>query len=172
MVIKLSCCIALFSLVSLAPALAESAGGIQWTPPDAWKAQPQRPMRAATYVVPAASGEEDAECAVFYFGPGQGGGVDENVRRWLAQFEEGAAAKPMTHKQTVNGLNVTTVRHAGTYLSGAPMAPVKTPKSGYRLIGSIVEAPGGNVFFKLTGPARTVTANTSAFEKMVAAVKK
>jgi len=130
-------------------------------------------MRAATYVVPAAAGDkEDGECAVFYFGPGQGGGVEENVRRWMAQFEGGQSATPKTRTQTVQGLKVTTVEHSGTYLSGAPMAPVKTPKPGYRLTGSIVEAPDGNVFFKLTGPAKTVEAAQAAFEKMIGSVKK
>jgi len=152
---------------------AESAGGINWTAPAGWKAQPDRPMRAATYVVPAAAGDkEDGECAVFYFGPGQGGGVDENVRRWMAQFEGGQSATPKTKAQTVQGLKVTTVEHAGTFLSGAPMAPVKTPKPGYRLIGSIVEAPGGSVFFKLTGPAKTVEAAQASFDKMIGSVKK
>ncbi|MBK5294883.1 MAG: hypothetical protein JJE04_24795 [Acidobacteriia bacterium] len=167
MVIKL-----LSILLILVPAWAESAGGIQWNAPSTWKAQPQRPMRAATYAVPAVAGEEDAECAVFYFGPGQGGGVDVNISRWLGQFEGGASVTPKTRKQSVNGLNVTTVQHSGTYLAGAPMAPVKTPKPGYRLIGSIVEAPEGNVFFKMTGPAKTFASALSAFEKMVSTLER
>ncbi|MEZ5398015.1 MAG: hypothetical protein R2729_00015 [Bryobacteraceae bacterium] len=151
---------------------AESAGGISWTAPAAWKSQGERPMRAATYTIPpAASDSEPGECAVFYFGQGQGGGVDANIKRWLGQFKD-APANPQPKSKTINGLKATTIEHAGTYMSGAPMAPVKTPKPGYRLIGTIVEAPGGNVFFKLTGPARTVAAAQPAFDKMLAGVKK
>ncbi len=153
-------------------ARAESAGGLQWTAPTAWKSQPQRPMRAATYAVPAAAGDkEDGECAVFYFGPGQGGGVEANLQRWVAQFE--TTAKPQTAKKTMNGLPVTTIDLPGTYLASAgPMSPTKTSKPGYRLLGAIVEGPQGGVFFKFTGPAKTVAAGQAAFDKMLGGIRR
>ena len=129
-------------------------------------------MRAATYVVPAAAGDAEAgECAVFYFGPGQGGGVDENIKRWIGQFEGGpAASKPA--QTTIAGMKVTTIEHSGTYMAGGPMTQARTPKPGYRLIGAIVEAPEGAVFFKLTGPAKTVQAAKAAFDKMLQSMTK
>lgn len=153
-------------------ARAESAGGLQWTAPTAWKSQPQRPMRAATYAVPAAAGDkEDGEVAVFYFGPGQGGGVEANLQRWVAQFE--TTAKPQTAKKTMNGLPVTTIDLPGTYLASAgPMSPTKTSKPGYRLLGAIVEGPQGGVFFKFTGPAKTVAAGQAAFDKMLGGIRR
>ena len=162
----------LLSLTSL-PLLADSAAGVQWTPPAAWKAQGQRPMRAATYDVPAAAGDaEGAECAVFFFGAGQGGGVQANIDRWLGQFQEKPATAPVGKKQMIGGLSVTTIEHGGTYLAGGPMSPNKTPKTGYQLVGSIVEAPEGNVFFKLTGPAKSVKAARASFDKMLSSLKK
>ena len=151
---------------------AESAGGLQWTAPASWKAQATRPMRAATYAVPAAPGDkEDGECAVFYFGPGQGGGVDDNLKRWASQFQ--TDAKPQTAKKTINGLSVTTIDLSGTYLASAgPMSPTKTSKPGYRLLGGIVEGPQGGVFFKFTGPAKTVAASQAVFDKLLASVRK
>jgi hypothetical protein len=153
-------------------ARAESAGGLQWTAPAAWKSQPQRPMRAATYAVPAAAGDkEDGEVAVFYFGAGQGGGVDANIQRWVSQFE--TSAKPQTAKKTINGLPVTTIDLPGTYLASAgPMSPTKTSKPGYRLLGAIVEGPQGAVFFKFTGPAKTVAAGQAAFDKMLGGIRR
>ncbi len=129
-------------------------------------------MRAATYTVPAAGGDrEDGECAVFYFGPGQGGSVEANVQRWISQFE--TKAKPQTAKKTINGLAVTTIDLSGTYLASAgPMSPAKTSKPGYRLLGGIVEAPQGPVFFKFTGPAKTVAANQAAFDKLLASLRR
>ena len=130
-------------------------------------------MRAATYDVPAAAGDsEGAECAVFYFGQGQGGGVQANVDRWLGQFQEKPSAPPPAKKQTIAGLPVTTIEYGGTYLAGGPMQPNKTPKSGYQLVGVIVEAPEGNVFYKLTGPAKTVKSARASFDKMIASLKK
>jgi hypothetical protein len=134
---------------------ADSASGIQWTPPSTWKAQAPKPMRAATYTI------DDAECIVNYFGPGQGGPVDANVKRWIGQLQ-GGEANAKTAKRTIKGLNVTTVDVSGTY-SGMG----GTAKPGYRLVGAIVEAPQGSVFFKLTGPAKTVAANQAKFETML-----
>jgi len=154
--------------------LAESAGGIQWTAPANWKAQPERPMRAATYAVPAAAGDkESGECAVFYFGPGQGGDVNANVSRWLNQFEPNKPQAGQPKQRTINGLKVTTIDHSGTYkASGGPMMQVTATKPDYRLLGAIVEAPQGNVFFKFTGPAGTVAAQSGAFEKLLQSIKK
>ena len=85
---------ALFLALMLWPAIlaAESAGGLRWTMPAGWRAQPERPMRAATYTVSAAAGDrEPGECAVFYFGRGQGGTVQDNIDRWRSQIQS-----PMT----------------------------------------------------------------------------
>jgi hypothetical protein len=148
--------------------LSETAAGVQWTAPESWKAQPARPMRAATYAVPAAAGDkEDGECAIYYFGRQQGGSVDANVKRWTAQFEppEHEAA---THKRTINGLSVTTIDASGTYTgAGGPMAAAKITKPGFRLLGAIVEAPDGLVFIKFTGPVKTVAANQTNFENVL-----
>ena len=54
--------------------LADSVAGLKWTPPAGWKSQGKTAMRAATYVVPPAPGDQDnAECVVYFFGAGQGG---------------------------------------------------------------------------------------------------
>ena len=158
--------------------LAETAGGIKWTAPAAWKAQPERPMRAATYTIPKAAGDpEDGECAVFYFGAGQGGGVEANIERWIGQFEApggGPADKlAKTSKATVNGLPVTRIDLAGTYkAAGGPMMQAAAPKPGYRLLGAIVEGPQGAVFFKFTAPAKTAAAQQPAFEKLLQSVSR
>ena len=48
----------------------------------------------------------------------------------------------------------------------------KTSKAGYKLLGAIVEGPEGAIFFKLTGPSKTVEAARGEFAKMVKAIKK
>jgi hypothetical protein len=126
-------------------------------------------MRAAEYVVPRAPGDtEDGECIVITFGPGQGGGVDENVDRWVAQFS--GATKPERHKQEIHGLPVTRVEVAGTYtpmrMPGMPAAPAS--RAGWRLVGAIVEAPSGLWFFKVTGPDATVKAAGPEVDAMLA----
>jgi hypothetical protein len=125
-------------------------------------------MRAAEYLVPRAAGDsDDAECIVITFGSGQGGGVDENIDRWVAQFA-GASAPKRTSRQ-VRGMTVTRVETTGTYtamrMPGTPAAPASHP--GWRLAGGIVEAPSGRWFFKLTGPDATVKAAAAELDAML-----
>src|SRR5579884_3610751 len=160
----------IFAATAVASVLlwADSAAGVQWTPPSTWKAQGPRPMRAATYAVPAAPGDsEGGECIVNYFGAGQGGPVDANVKRWIGQLQ-GGEKNAKTAKRTIHGLNVTTIDVSGTYTGmGGPMAQSQTPKPNYRLLGAIVETQQGSVFFKFTGPAKTVAANQAKFDGMI-----
>jgi hypothetical protein len=160
---------ALFSLVLW----ADNAAGIHWTPPASWQAQGERPMRAATYSVPATAGDkEPGECAVYYFGQGQGGTVEANIQRWIGQLE-GAEKNAKTASRTIHGLTVHTVEASGNYTGmGGPMAQSRTVKPDYRLLGAIVEAPEGSVFFKFTGPAKTVAANQTKFQAMLDSVAK
>jgi len=155
---------------------AEDAGGLTWTAPAEWTAQGERPMRAATYRIPAAKGDaEGGELAVFYFGQGQGGAVDANVKRWVGQFqtEDGKPVeKVKTKTEKVNDMPLTTVDVKGTYAGGGPMMGPSSPKPGYRLLGAIVEGPEGALFFKLTAPEKTAAAAEKPFRKLLESVKK
>jgi hypothetical protein len=160
----------LFTSVSL---FAQSAAGLRWTAPAGWKAEAERPMRAATYsIVPATGDTGVAECVVNFFGPGQGGGIDANVERWKSQVlgADGKPAAAKVDKKTVRGVAITMVDASGTYTGmGGPMMAGK-PVPGYRLIGAIAEGPGGNVFFKLTGPAKTIAAQQKSFEQLLMSI--
>jgi hypothetical protein len=67
---------------------------------------------------------------------------------------------------------MTVVDASGTYTGmGGPMMGGSKPVPGYRLLGAIVEGPGGNVFFKLTGPAKTIAAQEKQFEQLLASIQ-
>jgi len=158
----------LLLLASIGLIRAENAAGVHWTAPASWKSQAARPMRAATYVVPAAPDDkEDGECGIYYFGQGKGGSVDDNMKRWIGQFEP-PQQEAQPRKRTLSGLNVTSIDLSCTYTgAGGPMATTKTIKPGYRLLGAIVEAPEGLIFIKFTAPAKTVAANQVNFENLL-----
>jgi len=155
-----------------AVASAESAAGVQWTAPAGWKAEAARPMRAATYTVAPAAGDADpAECGVYFFGPGQGGTVDANIDRWRSQFSDpnGRTTPAKIDKGQLHGLRVTRIDTSGSYSGmGGPIAAKTQTFPGYRLLGAIVEAPGGNIFVKFTGPMKTIAANQQKFEQLLA----
>ncbi|MDE2824977.1 MAG: hypothetical protein OXI89_01820, partial [Gemmatimonadota bacterium] len=119
------------------------AAGVVWTVPARWEVQPPRTMRVATYLIPKDDeDDEPGECAVFYFGRGQGGSVELNLQRWRDQFESDTGGQPSLAERnsTINGLAVTTVSLAGTYL--ASMGPMfqsgAVKKPGYRMLGAII----------------------------------
>ena len=152
--------------------LPPSDPGLQWTVPGRWVVAPQRAMRLATYTVPAAKGDDEgAECAVFYFGANQGGGVEDNLVRWIEQFE--ASGKPVRGMTRIHDLPVARVKVAGTFLApGGPAMESQGRKPGYELLGAIVTGPSGNVFFKLTGPTRTVEGAAAEFDRMLASMRR
>lgn len=167
----------LMILVVAGVAQAQAAGGLSWKVPEGWKTEAPRSMRAATYQIPPVKGDvEGAEVAVFYFGPGQGGAVDANVKRWVGQFKKAdgspADSEAKTKRETFNGLPVTTVDLKGTYAGGGMMMAPSDPKPNFRLLGAIVEGPEGAVFFKLTGPEKTVAGAQKSFRKLLETVKK
>ena len=132
-------------------------------------------MRAATYpVAPVPGDRKGAECVVYFFGPGQGGTVQANIDRWQGQFK-GPGGKPpaaKVNKITLHGLAMTTIDVSGDYSGiGGPTAAAPVV-SGYRLLGAIIEGPGGNVFIKFTGPAKTVAANQPNFQQLLDSFQK
>ncbi len=148
------------------------AKGLRWEVPQGWTSQPpSSSMRKAQYLVPGPGG--DAECVVFYFGPGQGGDAAGNAERWAGQFM-GADGKPVTSPKTksfeVAGLKLLTVEVNGTYVGG--MGSQAGEKPGYMLLGAVADGPDANWFFKLTGPQKTVSAQRAAFEALVRSLKK
>ena len=149
----------------------------KWDPPKTWKLGPEKPMRSATYLIPASTGDpEGGECAVF---ANIGGGVQANVDRWIGQFKQAdgsdSKAKAKTEKKTINGMPATLIELTGTFNGGGAMmnpgAPAPAEKTGYRLLGAIVEAPSGPLYFKLTGPAKTVAAAQADFMAMLNSLK-
>jgi hypothetical protein len=149
-----------------------SVAGIQWSVPKAWTVLPERPMRVASYRIPAAGGDtEVGECAVFHFEGGQGGPLDANIERWAGQFE--GSPQPKRSSKEVNGMKVELVQIEGSYLSpGGPMMQSTGKKENYGLHGAIVEGPQGLVFFKLTGPKKTVEAADADFNALIGSFTK
>jgi len=146
--------------------------GLTWSVPKSWTVGPEKQMRAATYLVAPQSGDaEGGECAIFHFGQGVGGDIESNVARWVSQFEQ--TDGPKNESKEVNGMKVTIVQIAGTYLApSGPMMMASGKKENFRLRGAIVEGPQGSVFFKFTGPTKTVAAASAEFDAMIGSLVK
>lgn len=154
--------------------------GVAWQPPAGWADEGTREMRIASYSVPGKSGAAAGECAVYYFGPGQGGTPDANIERWVGEFEN--PQSPQRTTATVHGLRVTRARVRGAYRShgggmgadmggGSPHGGGEAAQADQELMGAIVEGPQGLVFFKLTGPRATIDGAAGDFDKMIASLR-
>lgn len=152
-----------------------AAGGLVWEVQEPLVAKaPASSMRAAEYHVEGDAGP--AVLTVFYFGAGQGGSVQANLDRWIAQFSQPdgssneQAAKIEDHEFA--GLAVKTLDLKGTFGGGsAPMmGQPSEPKTDHRVLGAIVTGPKGPVFFKMVGPASTIAKAESAFTRLIESV--
>jgi len=153
------------------PAPPHTDAGLAWNAPARWEGGEASGMRLATYHVPAAKGGDAAECAVYYFGPGQGGGVDANLQRWIGEFEE-----PGTHNvatREVRGMKVSQLEVTGKYRAHAmgTGATDMMEHDDWALLGAVVEGPNGDLFFTLTGPAPTVKNASKEFDAMLGSLE-
>lgn len=161
---------------SASPSDAElfAIAGIQWKTPKGWRLQRSpSPMRLATYFLPNhAAGT--ATCALFYFGRGQGGSIQANLDRWVGQFAKDPATQrtKKIEKSLYNGLSVHIVEISGPYSDGmGPMASA-SPRPNQRMLGAIVEAPEGPVFFKCVGPDASIQQARGGFSVLLQSVQR
>ncbi len=138
---------------------------IQLKLPSTWKEEPpSNNMRLAQYKPPAAEGDQPVTELVISSFPGDGGGVDQNFKRWIDQFtSEGRKLKMWSGDCPQGKYYVSDVK--GSYLQG-PFGGKKTPMPGYRSLSVVLATPEKGVYFlRLTGPEKTVTAAEESFRK-------
>jgi hypothetical protein len=148
----------------------KQAAGLKYEAPADWISEaPTSSMRRAQYRLPRVAGDpEDAELAVFFFG-GSGGGVAANIDRWIGQFQKPdgspAADVAKTSRRVSQGIPLTVVDVAGTYVAGmGSMLADAKPKASFRMLAAVAESGGGPWFFKLIGPAKTVARWEGSFQ--------
>lgn len=145
--------------------------GMAWTAPTGWITEaPGSSMRVAQFRLPKAESDpEDGSVVVFYF-QGQGGGVEDNIQRWITQFKDGKANDRENFE--ANGLKHTMVDIEGTFLfQPRPMAPTTVEKPGFRMLGDVIETSSGPWFVKFIGPEKTVAKWQDSFKEFLSSIK-
>ena len=76
-------------------------------------------------------------------------------------------------KRSVNGIPMTGVDVKGTYAGAGAMmgGGGGAAKPGYRMLAAIAEGPDGAVFFKLTGPEKTVGSVEKDFTGLITSLR-
>jgi gluconolactonase len=155
---------AIVCVVAIAEETTEVAiDKLKFTVPKSWtKEEPSNSLRLAQWKIPAAAG--DSEPGEFYITPPIGGTAKQNIDRWIGQFDAKDRTTKMTKGTSSQGEYVI-VELSGTYNKpdGPPILRKTTPVAGYRMYGVILTVNGGgNYFMKLTGPDKTVSAQSDA----------
>jgi hypothetical protein len=138
--------------------------------PAAWRSTPSSSsMRLAQFVVPQASGPPAAEVVVYFFGPGQGGGVEANLERWKGQFSnpDGSPVYEKVAQDTSGPFPITIAEYRGTYARGIGAGNDAAAKAGQLLIAVIAETPRGTLFFQLFGPIASAGLQREPLLRMV-----
>lgn len=137
--------------------------------PTTWKRERSKSeMRVVQYGLPAANGDNGkTEFVVFYFS-GQGGGVEENLKRWRGMFQD-SKDDGKTDRFTAGELKITTLDISGTYLDRpTPFAPEATPRKNYRMLNAVIETPNdGPYFLRLVGPKKSVEEQLDNWKHML-----
>jgi hypothetical protein len=103
---------------------------------------------------------------MFWFGKDGAGSVQANLDRWGAQID-GKEAKPQSLKMP-KGWTATMIEKVGTYVAEiSPGSPQRHDKAGYRLLGCVLETPGGPLYARMVGPEKLVDGQRAAFQQWI-----
>lgn len=152
---------------------------LKFDTPGGWTLAPLTPGlgRKGQYVIPKAEGDsDDGEAIVFFFGSTQGGNVALNLDRWRSMFSgpDGAplpAEAAKTETFDAGHMKVTLLDVTGRYTPSSMGRPQGGPKDNYRMLGAVIETPGGNWFVRATGPNATMEKNRAAMIEFLKSAK-
>ncbi|MGI8604473.1 MAG: hypothetical protein ACR2OZ_15985 [Verrucomicrobiales bacterium] len=143
-------------------------GAFKFTPPSPWQvSKSPKPMSQGGFVLPGKEGVAELEAAFYHFGPGQGGDIEGNIKRWQGMFQADPAPKVAREETAFGDKKATLVVIAGTY-KGSSFRPEPSPKPDHTLIAAILPSDRGDVFVRMVGPTASVTAAKEDFKKLLA----
>ena len=145
-------------------------GRVKLDPPASWKSVPPKSRIVEyEYQAPGVDGADPARVTFM----ASGGSLQDNVDRWVGQFNAGAKSKQ--EKLEVDNWEVHIVEISGTYkeTTGGPFSGGKVvERPDYTMFGAILVDPKGPKFFiKMIGSQTTVEAQKDSLKKMVNGLK-
>lgn len=140
----------------LPPELQTPALPLAWVTPEGWEEKPGSGMRVATFMV------QGQECTILTF-PGDVGGDEANIRRWLGQL--GVSASESSIKSFVaNPVRfITAGGFECRYFDYADLIPAGSPKSA---LAGIIPVGDHTAFVKLMGDTAIVNGQKAAMEAL------
>ena len=136
--------------------------------PEGWTLEkPSKPMRMAEFVMPGG-----LRGVVYYFGEGQGGGLEPNIQRWKGQWAHVDDWKRET-LEVDDGITVTILSGSGILVAPATPGSGHPPqnKTDQALLAAFLEVPKGPMMLKVVGPEKDVQKVAGAFRSWIRSFK-
>lgn len=172
---RLPLCAAAFAALACSSEPAQQAstraGRILIDVPPSWTPGATSAMRVAEWSAPGEAGA--ATLSLFWFGEGGAGGVEANLERWRAQFEQQPPDNARVSTLRFPGRPPMTVLELqGTWVAEtAPGSGQRHRQEGWKMIAAVLDVPGGAHYLKFVGPAATIDAWQPAFHEALASVR-
>jgi hypothetical protein len=164
----------LFVVILLAGAAAVEAadtlkvGEFTFKPPAPWKvSETPRPMSQGGLILPGKDGGPDLEASFYHFGPGQGGSLQDNIKRYQGMFQADPPAKVEREEIDFGKRKATLVVITGVY-TGSAFRPEPTPKPDHTLIAAVLPSERGDVYVRMVGPSASMLAAKPELKKVLA----
>lgn len=140
--------------------------------PKAWKSvQPKMRMIAAEFQAPQDAAADDAARVTIMQASGS---IDDNINRWVGQFENAKREDAKVEEIEIEGASVHVVELTGDFKNSmGPFNPQPAQiLKNHAMLAAIVDTQkGGKIFIKMTGPQKTVADQRDAFHEMVKSAK-
>ncbi len=158
--------------------------GLSFEVPATWQRTPASgTTKPVAFRLPRADADTvDTQVVLIHYGPAQAKFVKQNLEGWTRLFENpdggtGADLAKTTTRQ-VGSLKATLIDLTGSYTGGleddgeGKRMAAAGPKRNWRLLGAALEGPPpGPWFWRIIGPARTVSAAQSDFDALIESAK-
>jgi hypothetical protein len=137
--------------------------GITLTIPDGWKevelSDFQRDIIAAKYELPPVGSE--ATLTISFVG----GGIPENLERWVGQIKSTAADAPRKETLRIEGVNAQVIDLRGSYRM--TFGPNPGVKENWQILGAAIPLRPQDCYLKLIGPRDVVVKANDDFRRLV-----
>lgn len=145
----------------LPPEMRAPSLALEWMNPEGWSVIAGSGMRIATWTV------EGQECTLMSF-PGDVGGDEANIRRWLGQIGQAVPAEAIAAFVAAPSRFTTAGGYEGRLFDFADL-PGATGKS---VLAAIIPIGDQSAFVKLMGDAKIIARQKPAFEALCRSISR
>lgn len=153
---------------AMAGTVSGAAVSLAWTAPEGWREQPGSSVRLATFF--AGPESAPAECSITAF-PGDVGGTEANLRRWLGQLNAEPPAPEAFASFVKHAQSITTQGGLSGHLYDFADLLPDLPAEATSTLAAVLQVEGATVFVKMMGPKALLGQERERFTELCRSFK-